>query len=432
MKKHFFANHITDSSSCSPFGSDIIDEKAKELFDISDHNDQLKWKIKERMETEKKLWQSEQLYRSLAEIMNDGLLVCDKNSSIIYLNDKLCQMLGYTRDEIIEHPIIDLLDETNQTILKEQWAKRKIGVDNAYELTFTVKDGQKITTIISPKSIFDADGYFKGSLSVITDITKRKEAEELLKRQALELARSNAELEQFTYVVSHDLQEPLRKIRAFGDRLKAKCDNTLNDRCRNYLEHIQNAAKRMQTLINDLLTFSRVTKRDQLFASVDLGKVVHESLSNLEMLIEQTKGHVEVDNLPNIEADQTQMCQLMQNLIGNALKFHRQEEAPVVKIYGQLINGQEDRSARKLQVDQFCQIFVEDNGIGFDEKYLDLIFGVFQRLHGHDNYDGTGIGLANCRKIVEYHGGSITAKSTPGKGSTFVVTLPVKQAKNES
>jgi len=262
-----------------------------------------------------------------------------------------------------------------------------------------------------------ADKEAVETLSVaFVEALNRKRAEEELARHTQELARSNAELEQFAYVTSHDLQEPLRKIQAFGDRLKAGYDEALDERGHDYLERMQNAAGRMQTLINDLLKFSRVTTKAQPLVQVNLAEVVREVVDSLEAHIERTGGRVEVDDMPTIDADPTQMRQLLQNLISNGLKFHKEEEPPVVRVHGKLIDNR-------------CQITVEDNGIGFDEKYLDRIFTIFQRLHGRLEYEGTGVGLAICRKIVERHGGSITAKSTPGQGAKFIVTLPVKQLK---
>ena len=244
-------------------------------------------------------------------------------------------------------------------------------------------------------------------------------------RQRQELARSNAELQQFAYIASHDLQEPLRKIQAFGNQLKERSGEALSDQGRDYLERMQNASQRMQNLINDLLTLSRLTTKAQPFVPVNLTQVAQEVLSDLEFRIQQTNGRVFVSELPTIDADPIQMRQLLQNLISNALKFHRFEEAPVVKIYNHLIMSQEQQPVETAGAD-FCQIFIEDNGIGFDEKYLDRIFNVFQRLHSRSEYEGTGMGLAICRKIVERHAGSITAKSTPGEGATFIVTLPIR------
>ena len=264
------------------------------------------------------------------------------------------------------------------------------------------------------------------------EIRQRQEAEEALRqaRDELEarveertaelrlanaqLQRSNHELQDFAYVASHDLQEPLRKIQAFGDRLHAKCGEALSEPGRDYLERMQNAARRMQTLINDLLTFSRVTTKAEPFVAVDLARVVREVVSDLEVRLEQTGGRVEMGDLPTIDADPTQMRQLFQNLIGNALKFHRQEEAPIVRVSGQSRSGPAGAPTGNAPGPALCQITVADNGIGFDEKYLDRIFHVFQRLHGRSAYEGTGVGLAVCRKIVERHGGSITARSTPG------------------
>lgn len=246
-------------------------------------------------------------------------------------------------------------------------------------------------------------------------------------RQRLELARSNAELQEFAYVASHDLQEPLRKIQAFGDRLMVKYSEVLTDQGRDYLERMQNAAGRMQALINDLLTLSRVTTRAQPFVLTNLTQVVQEVLCDLEVRIQQTGGCIEVGELPTLEADPLQMRQLLQNLIGNALKFHRDEEPPVIKIYSQLLAEQEWRPTKGRNSGLACQILVEDNGIGFDEKYKDRIFSAFQRLHGRCDYEGTGMGLAICRKIVERHHGSISTRSLPEQGSTFIVTLPVQQ-----
>lgn len=250
-------------------------------------------------------------------------------------------------------------------------------------------------------------------------------------RQRQELARSNAELQQFASVASHDLQEPLRKIQAFGNRLKAICGEQLTAQGQDYLERMQSAAQRMQALIDDLLTLSRITTRGQPFVIVDLNLIVQEVLSDLELQIQQSNGDVEVGEMPTIEADAVQMRQLLQNLIGNALKFHRPEQPPTVKIYSQLLN-QEQQPTDSQENATACRIFVADNGIGFDEKYLDRIFNVFQRLHSRSEYEGTGMGLAICRKIAERHGGSITANSKLGQGSKFIITIPIKQRRGEN
>jgi signal transduction histidine kinase len=249
-----------------------------------------------------------------------------------------------------------------------------------------------------------------------------------LKFYATKLERSNKELQDFASVASHDLQEPLRKIQAFSDRLRSKCVQTIDDQGREYLDRIQNAAGRMQTLINDLLTYARVATKARPFVTTDLVSVTREVVSDLEARIEQVNGHVEVGELPSVEADPLQVRQLMQNLIGNSLKYHRPDVRPQVNIYGHHLN-EGTCQAPGAAAGPYCQIMVEDNGIGFEEVYSEKIFAIFQRLHGRTEYEGTGVGLAVCRKIVERHGGTITARSTPGKGSTFVVTLPVRQPK---
>ena len=248
-----------------------------------------------------------------------------------------------------------------------------------------------------------------GFTVILTDITE-------LKRSQLRLEQSNRELESFAYVASHDLQEPLRKIQTFGERLMKTSAATLSPEGRGYIERMQGAATRMRRLIDDLLAFSRVSSKARPFTQVDLSVVAREVLTDLETAIEQSGTTVTLGELPVLEADATQMRQLLQNLVGNALKFRREGVPPIISLHGTV----EPRSQR-------CELVVEDNGIGFEEKFAERIFNVFQRLHGRGQYEGTGIGLAICRKITERHGGSIRARSTPGAGSAFFVTLPLKQ-----
>ena len=231
-----------------------------------------------------------------------------------------------------------------------------------------------------------------------------------------ELERSNRELQDFAFVASHDLQEPLRKIQAFGDRLQTVQAEKFDERGRDYLDRMNNAAGRMHTLINDLLAYSRVTTKAQPFKPTDLQAVAADVIGDLEARIDETDGEVVVGDLPKIDADELQMRQLFQNLIANALKFRRPEAPPKVEIKSESRNGS-------------VILSVKDNGIGFDEKYLDRIFTPFQRLHGRNEYEGTGIGLAVCRKIVERHGGTLTAQSSPGNGATFFAMLPIEQDK---
>jgi PAS domain S-box-containing protein len=376
---------------------------------------------------EQKYHHSEALYRKLVETMTDGLVVRDSDGLIVYANPRLCEMWECPYDELIGQRMEYFLDEENAPIFAEQMRKRRKGIYEPYEITWTRTKGRKITTHMAPKSIFDSDGNFINSFAVMTDISELKKIQEQLGSQTLELKRSNAELEQFAYVSSHDLQEPLRKIQAFGNRLKTKCGDQLDERGLDYLERMQNAAKRMQTLISDLLMFSRVTTKAQPFSMVDCNEVLRNVLSNLMIMTEQTQAEINWEKLPVLEADATQINQLLQNIILNALKFHQENVPPIVNISTRTIERQVGG-----QSISFFQILIEDNGIGFDEKYLDRIFGVFQRLHGRNVYEGTGIGLAVCKKIVDRHNGRITAESAPGKGATFIITLPARQMEREN
>jgi signal transduction histidine kinase len=259
--------------------------------------------------------------------------------------------------------------------------------------------------------------------------TREKAYAASLEQRSNSLEAANRELQNFASVASHDLQEPLRKIQAFGDRLRDRYSEALGETGRDYLERMRGAASRMRTLIDDLLTFSRLQTKAKPFELVDLRQIAEEVVSDLEGRIHQTGGHVEIGDLPTIEADATQMRQLLQNLIGNGLKFRRPGVPPVVSVEAEALDSEltEADAAGGLPESSTWRIIVRDNGIGFDEKYLDRIFDVFQRLHSRGEFEGTGMGLAICRRIVIRHGGEITAEASPGQGATFLITLPARQ-----
>ncbi|SPF38579.1 PAS/PAC sensor signal transduction histidine kinase (fragment) [Syntrophobacter sp. SbD1] len=239
-----------------------------------------------------------------------------------------------------------------------------------------------------------------------------------LMEYAEKLQRLNEELQDFTFVASHDLQEPLRKIQTFCDMARMRCAPVLDSTSNDYLDRIVNSANRMRQLLKDLLQFSFAASRAEPHKAIDLVKIAREAADVFEDTIKETGGLIEIETMPTIEADEAQILRLFQNLIGNALKF-RGEEPPRIEIY-----AKQDRQG-------ICEIFVKDNGIGFDRHFSERIFKPFQRLHTNREYEGTGIGLTICRKIVERHGGSIRAESEPGKGAIFIVTLPVKQDRRE-
>ncbi len=256
----------------------------------------------------------------------------------------------------------------------------------------------------------------------------RRQAEEDLRQAYAEqkiytrmLEQSNRELQDFVHVSSHDLQEPVRKIQTFAGRLHTDCNHLLDDKGRDCLERMLGSARRMQALILDCLKYSEISSNPEPFTAIDLVCIVEETVADLEVLIEETEARIEVGALPIIEANGVQMRRLFQNLIGNSIKY-RGKDKPVVKIYSD-----------KSRFSEFHEIRVEDNGIGFEQCYLDKIFKPFQRLHGRNSpYKGTGMGLAICRRIVEHHGGSITASGVPGRGAVFVVSLPERQSKLEN
>ena len=237
-----------------------------------------------------------------------------------------------------------------------------------------------------------------------------------LKRTQLRLEQSNRELENFASVASHDLQEPLRKIQTFSERLSSMYAEALGPEGRDYLERMNNAATRMRKLIDDLLAYSRISSKAQTLHLVDLSELARGVLRDLEESIARSGATVTLGQLPMLEASPIQMRQLLQNLLSNALKFRKDDVPPAISLHATV-----DPDSNQ------CELRVEDNGIGFEEKYVDRIFNVFQRLHGRGKYEGTGIGLAICRRIAERHGGHIQARSAPGQGSTFIVTLPYRQ-----
>lgn len=253
-------------------------------------------------------------------------------------------------------------------------------------------------------------------LLAIEDVTKLRETDARLAEQRKELQRSNAALDEYAAITAHDLQEPMRKILSFGELLSGSAGPVLEGESRLHLRRMLNAADRMRTLINDLLEYSQVSTRVSRFVRTDLGAIVREVIFDLDIAISEAGGRVELAALPVIDADALQMRQLFQNLIGNALKYRRPGVAPVVRVSATDLDG------------PVCAISVTDNGIGFRQEYAEKIFRMFERLHNRAQYGGSGIGLAICRRIVERHGGTISATGTAGQGATFTVSLPLRHA----
>jgi PAS domain S-box-containing protein len=314
------------------------------------------------------------------------------------------------------------------------------------EAIFERADERRFYVHYSRSPLRDQSGSDIGSVIVLADISRSKQVEEELRRSRKDLQRlnesleervllrtrelsranialinKNRELQDFAYVASHDLQEPLRKISSFADLLTSEFGSELHEDAIAYLDRMRGAAIRMSDLLRGLLAFSRVLTEARPFRMVDLKSAIEDVVSDLQVLIEETGASIEIGTMPSVEADAVQMRQLFQNLIGNSIKFAKDGKTPAIRIKAKLV---ESGGSEKEMV---ARIEVADNGIGFDQKYLDRIFAPFQRLHGRSAYPGTGMGLAICRRIVERHHGDLTAESAPGEGARFVVTLPVVQ-----
>lgn len=347
-----------------------------------------------------------------------GIIITDpraEDNPVIYVNPAFERITGYSSAETVGRNCRFLRhgDQDQEGLRKLAAALRQQRECRVIVRNYR-KDSSMFWNDLDVSPVPDENGQLIHYLGIMTDITDRIRAEQDLRGFAQRLEARNRELQDFVHVASHDLQEPLRKVRVFSDRLLKLCGSALPEEGRVYIERMLHAIQRMETLIKDLLTYSRITRRTQTFQPLDLTQTTREVLNDLEVRIEETGANITLGPLPTISADPTQMRQLMQNLLSNALKFRRRDVPPVIQIVGELLDGGR------------CRLTVTDNGIGFDEKYLDRIFTVFQRLHSATEYEGTGVGLTVCRKIVERHGGDITAKSKPGEGATFIVTLPVE------
>lgn len=365
------------------------------------------------------LREAEEKYRSIFENAVEGIFQ-SRNGRFMIVNPAMAHMLGYESPAELTDSVADIGRQLFPC--HEQFAEfRKLveeqGGVSGFEFQAGCKDGSAVWVSMNARCVRDSSGaplYYEG---IVQNINERKRAEEALKSYSAKLEQSNRELQDFAFIASHDLQEPVRKIQTFADRLNARYHELPDEKGRDYLERIGRSARRMQDLILDLLKYSRVTSQSESFPSVDLRGSVEEAVSDLQVLRDEAQAQIEIGMLPTIEADPVQMRQLFQNLLSNSLKY-RGENRPDIRIYSE-----------PDPCEGFCEIRVQDNGIGFDECYLDSIFKPFQRLHGKSApYKGTGMGLAICRKIVERHGGSITARSKPEGGAVFMVRLPERQS----
>ncbi len=384
-------------------------------------------------EAEARILESEARFRTMAEAMPQIVWMTRPDGDTEYFNLRWYEFTGLTPNQSLGAAWVTPLHPDDRARGVERW---QISVDNAipYEIEFRLRkaDGTYRWFLTRANPVRNEKGLVVRWLGTCTDIDDSKQQaeklEELVDSRTVALRRSNEELEKFAYIASHDLQEPLRKIQAFGDRLNTRYKAGLGEQGQDYIARMLDSAGRMRRLIDDLLSFSRITSKVQPLAPVNLNAVVRDVLSDLEIRVAQSGGRVEVGPLPTLPADSVQMRQLFQNLVSNALKFQRPGVPPVVTVKAEPLrefppdppsNGTNSTPHRTG-----FRITVADNGIGFEAQYADRIFELFQRLHGRHQYEGTGLGLAICKKIAERHGGAISAKGYPGEGSTFIIDFP--------
>ncbi|GAA4456886.1 hypothetical protein GCM10023189_26790 [Nibrella saemangeumensis] len=319
--------------------------------------------------------------------------------------------------------VVNEMLEREQVLMPERRDVAKQSFQNTVILIFVVSFLTFVTMVVS----FNLLDKELGRRQQVEDQLRAYEEE--LKENIRQLKASNEELERFAFVASHDLQEPLRKIQAFGDLLEQRYNSQFDASGLEFLRKITASAERMSKMIKDLLNFSRISIAQEEFRPINLAEVVNRIVDDQELRIKALGALVKVDPLPIIEAVPSQMDHLFSNLLSNALKFSAQDEKPLIRISAEAVDGAD--YPELIGGKTYYKITIEDNGIGFDEKYLDHIFKVFQRLHGKTSYEGTGIGLAICKKVVMYHKGHITAQSEPNQGATFVIILPEKQLNYE-
>lgn len=386
----------------------------------------------------KRLEQNEETFRQLIANAPDAVIVIDENNIILLWNPKAEAMFGWKAEEVTGTSITETIipamyrerHRQGMSRLQETGVSRVL--NKTIEITARKKNGEEFYIALSiARSLWEGKPVF---ISFIRDISKEKNVELELEEQRnqlaqknMELERSNQELMAFNYIASHDLKEPVRKIKIFSSLLHDKGRDTLPENLRNYVERISVAANHMHKLIDALFTFSRTTSMEQNWEQIDLNILLEEVKYTLQKSIDEKQAIIAATDLPVLHIIPFQFRQLLENIIGNALKYSQSGVRPEINITVELVAGRDLSHAEAREESHYHAIAVSDNGIGFDQQYANKIFELFQRLHGKNEYSGTGIGLAICKKIVQHHHGFMTAHSEPGQGATFTIYIPVRK-----
>lgn len=349
------------------------------------------------------------LFSTVFETNLEAVVIADAEGTILHGNKSVLPILGYTSLEVVGVDLHHLPADKDQPQAAALWATVKEGGQWQGEIALKRKNGTEFPAWMNVTAVKDKHGAVSHIIAEFSDVTTYKQTQEALMHRTDELARSNRELEQFAYVASHDLQEPLRMVASYTQLLARRYKDQLDEDANEFIHYAVDGAMRMQALINDLLMISRVGTRGKALQPYDAAMALEHALINLRLAVGESGATITHDEMPRVMADGSQLTQLLQNLIANALKFHG-GQAPAIHI-GAQPQGRE------------WVISVKDNGIGIAPEFFDRIFVIFQRLHGKQEYPGTGIGLAVCKKIVERHGGRIWVESKPGQGATFLFSL---------
>jgi PAS domain S-box-containing protein len=374
-------------------------------------------------------------YRVLIEKFSEGALNLTLDGLIIYCNSYFSTLVNTPNEKVTGSYIFDYISGDSRQQFQEHFDLALQGCSKT-EISLCADN----TTIPVYVSLTNLQPQLATMGMIVTDLSEKKQNEQLIKintetlrKKNVELEHLNKSLDQFAAIASHDLQEPLRKIKTFTALLKSKSNNTLSEESNGLIEKIKRSVERMSLLINDVLNFSRIVNTENMFVKTDLNQLLDNTLKDFDLLIIEKGASVQIGNLPVIEAIPSQINQLFYNLVGNALKFSKAGKPASLSVFSRIIPPEETENEFNVRFDlnrqlSYAEISFKDNGIGFEQQFADQIFSIFERLNNQEQYSGTGIGLALCEKIVQHHHGGIRAEGKENDGAVFYVLLPLTQS----